>query len=78
MRPLLTVCAAVAVFGMTIRTLGCRARGDRDGAGRHLGRRASSVRSARSSSPSVMAVLSVLIFIYALGMPLQIVAWPVW
>jgi hypothetical protein len=77
MRPLLTVCAAVAVFGMTIRTLGvapaviatvlvATLADDK------LGPIGAVVLAA------VMAVLSVLIFIYALGMPLQIVAWPVW
>jgi hypothetical protein len=73
-RPLVTVCAAVTVFALTIRNLGiapsivattltaCLADSK-------LGLIGSAILGV------ILAVFAVLIFIYGLGMPLQIINW---
>lgn len=75
-RPLVTVCAAVTTFSMTIRTMGiapailattlvaCLADSK-------LGLIGSAILGA------ILAGAAVLVFIYGLGMPLQIVNWPI-
>lgn len=76
-RPLLTVCAAVAVFAMTIRSLGL--------APAVIATVLVSTQADDKLGPVgavilavVLAAMAVLIFMYGLGMPLQILAWPVW
>lgn len=75
LRPLIVVCAAVLAFGATIRTLGLAPAVVATVLVAVLADNKITLYGALILAAG-LSVAAVLIFVYALGMPLQIVNWP--